>query len=98
MENPNATPNPKAPAELSCTDLLGLGLYVIEAKHRSRDKNLGPWKVVAAFVEREDAYSFFGKYHQGRTARVLSPNAEVSEGWTRDSRIKTAAQSRPSLH
>jgi len=26
------------------------------------------------------------------------PNAEVSEGGTRDSRIETAAQSRPSLH
>jgi hypothetical protein len=27
-----------------------------------------------------------------------TPNAEVSEGGTRDSRIETAAQSRPSLH
>lgn len=30
--------------------------------------------------------------------RRKMPNAEVSEGWTRDSRIETAAQSRPSLH
>ena len=29
---------------------------------------------------------------------ALSPNAEVSEGGTRDSRIETAVQSRPSLH
>lgn len=31
-------------------------------------------------------------------ARGLRQNAEVSEGGTRDSRIETAAQSRPSLH
>lgn len=34
-----------------------------------------------------------------RTGTNLAPaNAEVSEGGTRDSRIETAAQSRPSLH
>jgi hypothetical protein len=31
-------------------------------------------------------------------ARVCRGNAEVSEGGTRDSRIETEAQSRPSLH
>jgi hypothetical protein len=33
-----------------------------------------------------------------REVGTLPPNAEVSEGGTRDSRIETAAQSRPSLH
>ena len=83
MENPNASPKPETPAELSCTELLGLGMYVIEAKHRRRDKNLGPWKVVAAFAERDDAYSFYGKYHQGRTARVMSPNAKLTDAGTK---------------
>jgi len=62
--------NPQREYALPSATLLGFGLYVIEAKHRSRDKNLGPWKVIAAFIERGDAYSFYGKYHQGRTARV----------------------------
>lgn len=69
--------NGKAGQTLDASGLLGLSMYVVEAKHRRRDKNLGPWKVVAAFAEREDAYSFFGKYHQGRTARVLSPNTDL---------------------
>jgi hypothetical protein len=62
--------NPQREYELPSATLLGFGLYVIEARHGSRDKNLGPWKVIAAFMERGDAYSFYGKYHQGRTARV----------------------------
>ena len=33
-----------------------------------------------------------------RKTRARGANAEVSEGGTRDSRIETAAQSRPSLH
>ena len=47
-------------------------------------------------------------YHAERAAELAQqvvkhrmsnpPNAEVSEGGTRDSRIETAAQSRPSLH
>lgn len=32
------------------------------------------------------------------SGRPVWPNAEVSDGGTRDSRIETAAQSRPSLH
>lgn len=53
--------------------LLDQGLYVVEERVRRKDKTLGPWCLVAAFAAREEAYSFFGRHHQGRSARMLQP-------------------------
>jgi len=54
--------------------LLVHGLYIIETRPRNRNKELGPWQFVAAFVSRDDAYNFYGCYHQNRIARILRPN------------------------
>lgn len=51
------------------------GLHVVEVRRRRSDKTLGPWEFVAAFAQREDAYSFYGKYHQTQTSRVRSPKS-----------------------
>ena len=48
---------------------------------------------LAVSTVMQEAYKI--GYKDGLNAR---PNAEVSEGGTRDSRIESAAQSRPSLH
>lgn len=50
---------------------------------------------------RDDRATRLGSLMRGMEQllkEAFSPNAEVSEGGTRDSRIATAAQSRPSLH
>ncbi len=45
-----------------------------------------------------EAAKHYGDALREYRAALESPTAEVSEGGTRDSRIETAAQSRPSLH
>lgn len=52
---------------------LELGLWVIEVKRRNQNKDLGPWEFVAAFAERDDAFMFYGRYHQNKTTRVVEP-------------------------
>ena len=44
--------------------------FVIEARHRNKNKDLGPWTFVAAFKTRDDCYAFYGRYHQHTMARV----------------------------
>ena len=44
------------------------------------------------------ASEFYGHAKAIAIEALKEPNAEDSEGGTRDSRIETAAQSRPSLH
>lgn len=48
-------------------------LYVVEAKHRSKNKDLSEWQFVASFKDRHDAYDFYGRYHQHTTARIITP-------------------------
>ena len=44
--------------------------FVVEARHRKKNKDLGPWTFVAAFINRDDCYAFYGRYHQHTMARV----------------------------
>jgi len=75
MDTQTTTP-PQQPAEggLSRSTLFG-DLYVIEARHRKKNKDLSEWQFVAALKERDDAYNFYGRYHQNTCARVIPPNA-----------------------
>jgi hypothetical protein len=52
-------------------------LYVIEARHRKENKDLSDWKFVAAFKERQDAYDYYGRYHQRTCSRILPPSASA---------------------
>jgi hypothetical protein len=61
-------------AAIESTPLLSAGLFVIEVRRRRRDKTLAPWKLRAAFVDRDDAFDVYGKWHQRERSRVLSPN------------------------
>lgn len=65
----------QAGAALESTPLLSAGLFVIEVRRRRQDKTLAPWELRAAFVDRDDAFSVYGKWHQRECARVLTPNA-----------------------
>ncbi len=66
-------------ASIESARLLGEGLYVIEYRVRHEDKTLSPWKLRAAFVTREDAFSVYGKWHQREYARVLKPDFNNQE-------------------
>jgi hypothetical protein len=60
---------------IESTQMLGAGLYVIEGRARRQDKTLSPWRMRAAFADRQDAFDVYGKWHQRESTRVLSPNA-----------------------
>jgi len=55
-------------------DLLGLGLYVIESRSRSRDKNLGPWMPDCAFVDKCNAEQYLQEYESNGYLRLVLPN------------------------
>lgn len=53
--------------------LVLLGLHVVEMRGRNRDKNLGPWKAIAAFVAEDDARAFLLECDLTGASRMLSP-------------------------
>jgi hypothetical protein len=60
---------------LSSSVLLGLGLYVIETRSRNRNKDLGPWKPSAAFVDGCNAEQYVHQYGGTGYYRIIQPNA-----------------------
>jgi hypothetical protein len=63
---------------LSSSVLLGLGLYVIEARYRNRDKDLGPWKPECAFVHEAEVEWYFEQFKSTGYMRILRPNSVIS--------------------
>jgi hypothetical protein len=64
---------------LSSSVLLGLGLYVIEARYRNRAKDLGPWKPECAFVHEAEVEWYFEQFKSTGYMRILRPNRELSQ-------------------
>jgi hypothetical protein len=62
---------------LSSIALLSLGLYVIEARYRNCDKDLGPWKPECAFVHEAEVEWYFEQFKSTGYMRILRPNAKV---------------------
>ena len=82
-------------------DLLCLSSEILLCKIKvaqvQRDMMVALESIDALVTRLEDAHRRVNE-HREACKRTERPNAEVSEGGTRDSRIETAAQSRPSLH
>jgi hypothetical protein len=62
-------------AAVGSTELLGLGLYVIETRRRNRNKNLGPWEPSVAFVDQCNAEQYLSQYAGYGYFRIVMPNA-----------------------
>jgi hypothetical protein len=50
---------------------LDQGLYVIETSVRNQDKTLPPYSFRASFLNRDDAFASYGKWHQTQKCRVI---------------------------
>lgn len=59
---------------LSSSALLSLGLFVVEARMRKRDKTLSDWKPICAFIYDGDAEWYRCKFGGIASMRVVRPN------------------------
>jgi hypothetical protein len=99
-QSEGASPESTGPAKVVAAGPTGWGAHV-ERLQIGEMRDVGDWwqdqfGELHRVNDREKITTLHCPHY--RITGLKRPNTEVSEGGTRDSRIETAAQSRPSLH